>query len=59
MTYQLIILKFSNGKEVKASVPSFCTVQEIKEGIYLVGDIGITAPMDMPKGCRFDTIKIE
>ena len=53
--FQNIILKFSSGKEIKASVPAFCNTEEELENLHIT-DIKVTRPKEFPKGVNFQTL---
>lgn len=50
--YQNIIIKFTNGKEVNASVPVFSPSEEETKELE-IESIFITEPRSLPAGCSF------
>ena len=50
--YQNIILKFSDGKEIMASVPAFLSSEEEAENLSVVS-VQISEPKELPEGVDF------
>lgn len=52
LQYQNIIIKFTNGKKVHASVPVFSPTEEETRELE-IESIFVTEPKSLPSGCSF------
>jgi hypothetical protein len=55
--YQIITLQLSNGRKVKSVSPVFCNEDEI--GTLFITEFKITPPINLPKGCEWQSLSNE
>ena len=54
--FQNIFIKLSDGRDIQASVPAFCSSEEELKNLK-ISEIKITEPREAPKGMSFRIIK--